>query len=211
MNLKFSEIMIEAIIFDFGDVFINIDNEVCMNELKKLGLKEWNDDLAVLNIQYETGKIDELEFFSSFQKHIPNHDVVEIRTAWNSLLQDFPLERLEFLQMLTSKYKLYLLSNTDQTHIEKFEHKFGMSFARDFYSCFEKVYFSFEFGFRKPDEKAFQFIINNHNLTPKKTLFVDDNINNILGAQKLGLKTWHLDPKTEDVTQLPLILNAVHD
>ena len=148
--------MIDAIIFDFGDIFINIDNDICMNELKKLGLKEWNDDLANLNVQYETGKIDELEFFTGFQKHIPNHDVVEIRAAWNTLLQDFPLERLEFLQMITSKYKLYLLSNTDRTHIEKFEHKFGMSFARDFYSCFEKVYFSFEFGFRKPDEKAFQ-------------------------------------------------------
>lgn len=211
MNLKFSEIMIDAIIFDFGDIFINIDNEVCMNELKKLGLKEWNDDLAQLNIQYETGKIDELEFFTGFQKHIPNHDVVEIRAAWNTLLQDFPLERLEFLQMLTSKYKLYLLSNTDRTHIEKFEHKFGMTFARDFYSCFEKVYFSFEFGFRKPDEKAFQFIVNNHNLTPKKTLFVDDSLANIEGAQKIGLKTWHLNPKTEDVTQLPSILKTIHD
>lgn len=201
--------MIESIIFDFGDVFINIDEQTCLNELKKLGLKEWNDDLTQLNIQYETGKIDELEFFSGFQKYIPNHDIIEIRTAWNSLLQDFPYERLEFLQMLTSKYKLYLLSNADRTHIEKFEHKFGMSFARDFYSCFEKVYFSFEFGFRKPDIKAFQFILNNHNLTPKKTLFIDDKLENIEGAQKLGINTWHLNPKKEDVTQLLSKLNSI--
>lgn len=211
MNLKFSEIMIEAIIFDFGDVFINIDNELCMNELKKLGLKEWNEDLTNLNILYETGKIDELEFFTGFQKHIPNRDIVEIRAAWNSLVQDFPLERLEFLQMLTSQYKLYLLSNADNTHVDKFEHKFGLSFARDFYSCFEKVYFSFEFGFRKPDEKAFQFIINNHNLIPKKTLFVDDSEANIESAKKIGLQTWHLNPKTQDVTQLPSIIKSLHD
>lgn len=194
--------MIEAIIFDFGNVFINIDEEVCMNELKKLGLKEWNSELTQLNLDYEIGKIDELTFFSEFQKHIPQANIIDIRNAWNSLLQDFPLERLEFLQLICERHKLYLLSNTDQTHIEKFEHKFGMSFARDFYSCFEKVYFSFEFGFRKPDEKAFQFILNNHNLTPKKTLFIDDNIENINAAKKLGLITWHLDPKTDDVVKL---------
>lgn len=209
MNLKFSEIMIEAIIFDFGNVFVNIDQETCMNELKKLGLKEWNDELSELNAQYEMGKIDELTYFTGFQKYIPNRDVVEIRTAWNSLVQDFPLERLEFLQMLTSKYKLYLLSNADRTHVERFEHKFGLSFARDFYSCFEKVYFSFEFGFRKPDIKAFQFIMNNHNLTPKKTLFIDDTIANIESAQKLGMNTWHLNPEKEDVTHLLTRFNTI--
>lgn len=209
MNLKFSEIMIEAIIFDFGNVFVNIDQETCMNELKKLGLKEWNDELSELNAQYEMGKIDELTYFTGFQKYIPNRDVVEIRTAWNSLVQDFPLERLEFLQMLTSKYKLYLLSNADRTHVERFEHKFGLSFARDFYSCFEKVYFSFEFGFRKPDIKAFQFIMNNHNLTPKKTLFIDDTMANIESAQKLGMNTWHLNPEKEDVTHLLTRFNTI--
>lgn len=209
MNLKFSEIMIEAIIFDFGNVFVNIDQETCMNELKKLGLKEWNDELSELNAQYEMGKIDELTYFTGFQKYIPNRDVVEIRTAWNSLVQDFPLERLEFLQMLTSKYKLYLLSNADRTHVERFEHKFGLSFARDFYSCFEKVYFSFEFGFRKPDIKAFQFIMNNHNLTPKKTLFIDDTMANIESAQKLGINTWHLNPEKEDVTHLLTRFNTI--
>ena len=209
MNLKFSEIMIEAIIFDFGNVFVNIDMDTCMNELKKLGLKEWNNELTELNAQYEMGKIDELDYFTGFQKFIPNRDVAEIRTAWNSLVQDFPLERLEFLQMLSSKYKLYLLSNADRTHVERFEHKFGISFSRDFYSCFEKVYFSFEFGFRKPDIKAFQFIINNHNLIPKKTLFIDDTLANIESAQKLGLNTWHLNPEKEDVTQLLSKLNSI--
>lgn len=194
--------MIEAIIFDFGDVFINIDKDYCANELKKIGLKEWNEELEALNHDYEIGKIDELQFFEGFQKHIPSADLIKIREAWNSLLKDFPDKRLEFLQMLAPNYKMYLLSNTDRTHIEKFEHKFGISFAKDFYACFERVYFSFEFGFRKPDVKAFQFIMGNHNLTPKKTLFIDDSLDNIESAKSLGLKTWHLNPKTEDVTEL---------
>jgi putative hydrolase of the HAD superfamily len=202
--------MIEAILFDFGDVFINLDKEAITRELKKLGLKEWNKELQDLNADYEVGKMDEFDFMTEIQKHIPNSELEDIRTAWNSILLDFPLKRLEFLQLLSTQYRLFLLSNTDQTHIDKFEHLVGQSFARDFYSCFEKVYFSYDIKLRKPDAKAFKLIINNHNLTPKKTLFVDDNLSNIESANDLGFQTWHLNPDKEDVTQLLDILKKVH-
>ena len=81
--------MIDAIIFDFGDVFINIDKEHCHNQLKKLGLKEWNSELDILNHNYEIGKIDEIQFMEGLQKHIPNASVLEIRDAWNTVLKDF--------------------------------------------------------------------------------------------------------------------------
>ena len=194
--------MIEAIIFDFGDVFLNLDKEATVRELKKLGLKEWTPELEQLNYQYEIGKIDELEFMCGIQKHIAKCDILAIREAWNAILLDFPLYRLEFLQLLSGKFRLFLLSNTDQTHIDKFEHKVGQSFARDFYNCFEKVYFSFDIRLRKPDENAFKFVINNHNLIPKKTLFIDDKKENINAAKKLGFVTWNLQVGKEDVTQL---------
>lgn len=194
--------MIDTIIFDFGDVFINLDSDATQKALKELGIKEWNMELDKLNKSYEIGTIDELEFMEGIQKYTNNADLVTIREAWNAILLDFPLHRLEFLQLISSKYRLFLLSNTDSTHIDKFEHKVGQSFARDFYSCFEKVYFSFEIRKRKPDENTYKYIINNHNLIPKKTLFVDDKLENIEGAKNLGLNTWHLNPKTEDVTDL---------
>ena len=102
--------MIEAIIFDFGDVFIDLNKQAIDTEFRKLGLTAWHDDLDALNKKYEIGKIDELEFMQGFQKHLPNADLAEIRAAWNSILGDFPLYRLEFLQMISQKYKLFLLS-----------------------------------------------------------------------------------------------------
>lgn len=194
--------MIEAIIFDFGDVFINLNKQAIDTEFRKLGLTAWHDDLDALNKKYETGMISEIEFLEGFQKHLPNASVEEIKEAWNSILGDFPLYRLEFLQMIASKYKLFLLSNTDHTHIEKFELQEGETFARDFYSCFEKVYFSYEIGIRKPDENAFKYVINNHNLNPKKTFFIDDKKENAEVAAKLGLQVWNIQPGIEDVTQL---------
>ena len=40
--------MINTIIFDFGDIFINLDKQATVDSLKKLGMKEWNEDLNQL-------------------------------------------------------------------------------------------------------------------------------------------------------------------
>jgi len=194
--------MIDTIIFDFGDIFINLDKDATPLALKNLGLKEWNSNLDALNLDFEKGKISEMEFIMGLQNYIPNASIHQIREAWNTILLDFPLYRLEFLQMLSQKYRLFLLSNTDSIHIERFQHRAGISFYRDFYQCFEKVYFSYELGMRKPESAIFEFVIKEHNLLPKNTLFVDDNLQNIESADKLGLQVWHLQKGEEDVTDL---------
>lgn len=194
--------MIDTIIFDFGDIFINLDKEATPLALKRLGLKEWNSNLDALNLDFEKGKISEMEFIIGLQNYIPNASIHQIREAWNAILLDFPLYRLEFLQMLSQKYRLFLLSNTDSIHIERFQHKAGISFYRDFYQCFEKVYFSYELGMRKPDPEIFEFIIKEHNLLPKNTLFVDDNLQNVESAEKLGIQVWHLQKGEEDVIDI---------
>ena len=133
--------MINTIIFDFGDIFINLEKKKSIESFKKLGLSGPNQDLISKNELFEIGKINEIEFIESFKKYLPDASIEEIVEAWNSIIGEFPLARLEFLQMLSSKYRLFLLANTDSIHINHFEHKVGMSFYSDFYQCFEKVYF----------------------------------------------------------------------
>ena len=103
--------MIEAIIFDLGDVFLNLNHQASVDAFKKLGLKVWSDDLKAAAILFETGKIDEMQFMETIQKHIPNVDLLKIREAWNAIIGDFPLERLEFLEKLRNKYNIFLLSD----------------------------------------------------------------------------------------------------
>ncbi|HWS60407.1 MAG TPA: HAD family phosphatase [Flavobacterium sp.] len=194
--------MINTIIFDFGDIFINLDKEAPLNLFKKLGLTEWNEELNQLNLLFEKGQISEDNFLLGIQKHVPNASIEEILFAWNSVLLDFPLRRLEFLQKLTKKYRLFLLSNTDAIHIETFERENGVSFSRDFYQCFEKVYFSFEMGMRKPDAEIFNYIIKKHELSPKRTLFIDDKKENTDAALSLGIQVWNLQVGKEDVVDL---------
>ena len=194
--------MINAIIFDFGDVFINLDKQATVDGLRNLGLTDWNDDLNQLNIQFETGQITRNNFIEGIQKHIPNASKEEILKAWNAILLDFPLYRLEFLQMLSKKYRLFLLSNTDAIHIETFEQNNGASFYGDFYKCFEKVYFSFEIAMRKPNLGIYNYVLNEHDLQAKRTLFIDDKKENTDAALSLGFEVWNLQVGKEDVVDL---------
>ncbi|GIZ08753.1 HAD family phosphatase [Flavobacterium sp. UMI-01] len=194
--------MIDAIIFDFGDIFINLDKPATFEGLKKLGLSEWNDDLDHLNHQFEMGKISQDAFLQGIQKHCPQASIDEILKTWNAILLDFPLYRLEFLQMLSQKYRLFLLSNTDAIHIERFQKKAGETFYTDFYRCFEHVYFSYEIGMRKPNVEIYEYVLSNHHLTASKTLFVDDKKENTDAAKSIGLHVWNLQVGEEDVVEL---------
>ena len=194
--------MINTIIFDFGDVFINLNKKETENEFRKLGLKSLNPEILKANDLFEKGELSEIAFLEHFQKFIPNASIEEIRDAWNTIIGDFPLYRLEFLQMLSQKYRLFLLSNTDSIHIETFEERVGPSFYSDFYQCFEKVYFSFEMGMRKPDAEIYQALLNTHELQTKRTLFVDDKKENTDAAAALGIHVWNLQVGKEDVVDL---------
>ena len=105
------------------------------------------------------------------------------------------------LKQIKNNYRLFLLSNTNIIHFEFYLPKFESEFGFSFESLFEHTYWSFELGKRKPDQDLYnQLIIENH-LNPGETLFIDDSVQNILAAQKVGIKTVHLTNDV-DITEL---------
>ncbi len=186
-----------------GDVFLNKDKQAKVTALENIGIFEWNDDLEALEEKLETGKISSEEYLIGMQKHSNGASLEAVKDAWNAGITDFPLYRLEFLQKLKANYRLFLLSNTDPIHIEKFEDEAGASFYGDFYQCFEKIYFSHEIGVRKPNADAFNYVLNNHpDIQPKYTLMVDDKKFNTDAAAELGFMVWNLQKGEEDVVDL---------
>lgn len=194
--------MIEHIIFDFGDVLINLDKPGLKKSLLEIGISQKHPKLQELNETFEVGGISEQDFLKGLQELSNSATIPEVRSAWNTILGDFPPERLEFLQELKKTHKLYLLSNTDAIHIQHFEHRHGEDFTNAFYGCFEKIYFSFEHKMRKPNPEIYQKVLNDHHMSPKGTLFVDDKKDNILAAEACGILTWLLQPEIEDITEL---------
>ena len=193
---------IKNIIFDFGDIFINLDKVAPTNAFLKLGLTAPIDAISLVNDTYEVGKINTNSFLYTYQKWLPKVTVNEIIDAWNSILKDFPIARLEFLKALASqdKYKLILLSNTNNLHINWV--KENVPFFNEFKSCFDQFYLSQEIGLRKPNSEIYEFVLQQNKLTANETLFVDDLKQNTDTAKALGIHVWNLIPGQEDVTQL---------
>lgn len=195
--------MIKAIIFDFGNVFINLDIEGAnKNATKILDIEALPNDLLEVFEQYEKGLI-KTDAFTSYitnkYDHVSEKAFIDV---WNFMLKDFPKYRLAFLKTLklSSKTKLILLSNTNELHINWI--KKHVSFYEDFKNCFDAFYLSYKINLVKPNLDIFKFVLNENNLKAGECLFVDDNQDNINGAQSLGIKTWYIDPKTQDVINL---------
>ena len=195
--------MIKNIVFDFGDIFINLDKEATFKELAKLGVDQITDEMLAIAHQYEKGEITTNDFIDFFYQNfkINKSDLVR---AWNAILLDFPKHRLQFLKELVAsdKYRLFLLSNTNEMHIEWIRNNWGIEVFQDFKNCFEQFYLSHEIHFRKPNADIYEFVLNENKLKAEETFFIDDTLENTMAAEKVGIKTWNLIPGAEDVAGL---------
>jgi len=197
--------IVKTIIFDFGDVFINLDKPAIERELIKLGIPETIPlDLYHIASEYEKGFIATNELINYFNKKFPNIATQDFIKAWNSIILDFPEHRLKFIENLASKntYNLILLSNTNDLHIEQVIENMSLSRYKRFKNCFDKFYLSQEIHLSKPSPSIYEFVLNKNNLHPNECLFIDDLKENTEAASNLGIHTWNLIPEKDDVTQL---------
>ncbi len=197
--------MIKNIIFDFGDVFINLDKGIIFREMEKFGGSlDLTPELVELNGVYEVGGMTSEAFVAQLQNQYPKANAVEIENIWNSMLLDFPEERLEFIENLASEgdYRLFLLSNTNDLHITHVEQKMGAERYARFKKPFEKFYLSHEINLRKPDAEIYQFVLDENGLKAEETFFIDDTKENTGAAEKLGITCWNIQVGKEDIIQL---------
>lgn len=195
--------MITTLIFDFGDVFINLDKQGAMqNALNLFKLEMFEADMIAANIQYEVGNISTSEFIGFYKSKFPNLTENDIIHAWNYIIKDFPEYRLDFIKELAQKkdYKLILLSNTNDMHIDFI--KENVSFYKEFKSCFDKFYLSQQIHLRKPNADIFEFVLNENSLKAEECLFIDDTKDNTDTAKRLGFNVWNIDETIEDVINL---------
>lgn len=194
--------MIKTLLFDFGDVFLNLDKAATFRELNKLGLNDFSPEMIQQNQLYEMGKISSEEFVEFYLQQLPKNSSEALINAWNAILLDLPEHRLKFLQQLKAenKFQLILLSNTNDLHISWVKENIE-SFA-EFKSCFDAFYLSHEINFRKPNADIYEFVLEKHQLQPEEVLFIDDTKENTIAAKSLRIHTWNINPICEDVVDL---------
>lgn len=197
----------EILILDFGGVIYEISHQKQMETFAKMGISNF-DELysqarqSPLFADLERGHISEAEFVSAIGSIIgKDYGADKILEAWNSILVGFPDANVRFLEKLRSQYQLCLLSNTNSIHYKIYTAQFREKFGYDFNSLFEKTFWSFKMGMRKPDQEIFDHVKAEIGGDPSRLLFVDDTRINVRASQQAGVPAIWLMPgkKPEDL------------
>lgn len=199
---------IKNIIFDLGGVIINLDYSRTINEFNKLSNSPFETLYNQLQQspvfdQFDKGTISEADFFDRLKKSLKAEITIEEMVyAWNAMLLDFPLDRLKLLEQLKTKYRLFLLSNTNETHVRELEsHLYQQHGYKSLEPFFERVHYSCRMGMRKPDSEIFEFVLKENNLNKNETIFIDDSPQHVQGAMNSGIQSHYLT-KGKDVIEL---------
>jgi FMN phosphatase YigB (HAD superfamily) len=189
---------IKNILFDYGNVIFNIDFKRVQAAWAALGVDNSAEFYGhrlqdpVFNL-LERGEISNADFRNRIREltHKPQLTDSQIDTAWNSIFLDIPDGNHELLLQVKNKYRTFLLSNINAIHYDYvhdyLQKKFNLPGNEQF---FEKTYYSHLTGKRKPEPEIFEQVLQENNLNPAETLFIDDSPQHIAAAKQLGIQTY---------------------
>lgn len=190
---------IQTVIFDYGAVIFDIDFKRTLQAFKDLGIAEADTIFGHLSQhhvfdEFDRGNISPEEFRNELRKWItePVSDA-QIDAAWNKMLIGIPEGKLALLERVKSSYATLLLSNNNKIH-----YNWIQAYLKEAYQLpsidayFNKTYYSQFMRMRKPDAIIFERVLQEQNLDPATTLFIDDSPQHIRSAASLGIQTLHL-------------------
>ena len=193
---------LKNLIFDLGDVIIPIDLTAPARNFAMLANLPEDEVRAIWKQhdiwnRYETGLVDDVAFRDHVRQLLGNRgawaDEV-IDTAWNSVLLDLPVERIERIKELAPAYRLFLLSNTSPIHIRQVNQLLTNLNQPTLEELFERVFYSYDVRMAKPSPSIYQHVLAEAGLAAEETAFFDDNAANIQAAAALGIQVIHVQP-----------------
>ncbi len=186
---------VDYVIFDLGNVLIDIDYNRAMNLMKEALPKRLHQRVdtcyaAEFHKTYERGEMDSQSFRNAFRAYFEQTwSDSEVDYLWNSLLGELPAYRLDLVRRLKSTYQVGILSNTNEIHINAvhalLQSEHGMA---NFYPLFDRVFYSQEMGLAKPSRAIYQQLLLELGANPSRVLFFDDLLANVEGAAAIGIQ-----------------------
>lgn len=179
--------MIKAIIFDFGRVIsVQKDPDLFLSYEQELGIEcDTINSKMFDSPHWQAALVGELSMDQYWQNIGPQlnlHSAADIAAFQDRYYGDERLneEVYKLLQRLVNKYRLAILSN----------HPVGL---REWLvewriaGLFEYIICSGEVGLVKPDPRIYRLLLEDLQLIPAETVFIDDTPGHVEAAQQLGM------------------------
>ena len=182
---------IKAVIFDMGQVFIYYDVMIAAKKMSKIIKVPTKEIFEVVNSartnfthDYELGKPPKVYWGELEKKFNVKIDIKQFEKFWTYIFwPNKPMIRL--IKKLKKKYKIAVLSNTGAPHINYLEKKYNI------FSIFDAKIYSYKVKQRKPGPKIYKETLKKLKVRPNEAVFIDDRIENVRGAEKLGIHGIH--------------------
>ena len=179
--------MIKAFIFDLGNVIVSFDHSKIVQKLKSV-CEFTHDEIfskaitSELVREYNLGKITSAEFFDAVNHQLDlRMNFTDFSQAWNSTFISEPIISEQTIKSLSEKYKLLVLSDTNEMHFEYIVENFPILNYIDDFILSHKV------SCVKPSAEIFLAAVKIADCLPEECFFVDDLEANVEGAKKFGL------------------------
>ena len=179
---------ITTIVFDFGNVIGFFDHWRAIRQLARLtevAPEIIRDRLFTAELEeiYESGHIRTPELLAHARKlcSLRGSDA-DIEQAFANMF--WPNEEVcRLVPTLKPRYRLFVLSNTNDMHCRWFLRQFAGTLAH-----FDGLFFSHEIGMRKPQNGIYEYALRRMECRPQECVFIDDLPANIAAARACG---WH--------------------
>jgi epoxide hydrolase-like predicted phosphatase len=205
---------IDNLIFDLGGVLYGVDYVAVEQALTALQDSTASDvpvysrfiqpDCVTL---YETGRISAQEFRDAMRHAFAiRADDETLDRAWCAILTGTYEGRVQLLQQLRSQYRIVLLSNTNEIHLQAVRRE-----CPELLDVFEQCFYSHEMKLRKPETAIFEQVVETMGFVPERTLFLDDSPQHLQAAEALGIHTvWVQHPEVVELVA-SLLMEAKKD
>jgi glucose-1-phosphatase len=176
----------KALLFDLGKVLIPFEfNRAyrAMEVLSGLETTEIRSRLAATDLfrRFETGQMGTGEFAAEVMRVLGCEcELTEFSRIWNSIFLPETLVPESAIRDLRSRYRLIIVSNTNQLHFEMLESSYPI--FRHFFGYI----LSYQVRAMKPDPAFYAAALRMAGCLPHECVFIDDLPENVEGAKLAG-------------------------
>lgn len=189
----------DFLIFDLGNVIIDIDYQRSLNLIKSILPSSYNSKVESFyatdfHKAYEKGLIDSPTFRNEVRNYLEQDwEDDKVDALWNSLLGKIPKERLDLVSKLKQSFQVGVLSNTNPIHMDAVHGMLKNDFGMErFEQLFDRVFYSHEMGLAKPTKEIYHKMLDELGVKADRVVFFDDLEANVAGAKSVGIQAIHV-------------------